>query len=119
MTECNGEGYCLVGLQHTQNTYHISSCIHNCMPVKCPNYLVCRSVHPQCILNINNGICLTCRVSFNIRLSISNRDKCSLCEQTNIVVKRLTCEHKICTNCFQKIHFDNKNKISSICNLCG
>lgn len=119
MTDCNGDGYCLIGLQKSQNSYHISTCIHNCMPVKCPNFLVCGAINPECILNINYGICLSCKVSFNTRLCISNPDKCSLCENTNISVKRLTCDHKICTNCFQKMYFNNKNKISSTCNLCG
>ena len=119
MSECNGDGFCLVGLQTGNNSYHISSCIHNCMPVKCPNFLVCGSISPQAIYNINNGICLNCRVSFNTRLNISNSEKCTLCDKNNIVVKRLYCHHKVCIKCFQRIHFDNKNNLSLVCNICS
>lgn len=76
MPQCNGDGICLIGLQKTNNSYHTSSCIHNCMPVKCPNFLVCSTISPELIYNINRGICLNCRVSFDTRLDISKSDKC-------------------------------------------
>ena len=119
MSQCNGDGSCLIGLQRSKNMYHISYCIHNCMPVKCPNFLVCSTISPQMIYNINRGICLNCRLSFDKRLEISNSEKCSLCDKNSIVVKRLTCEHKACVMCFQRMHFDTKDKITSDCNICS
>jgi len=50
MSQCNGDGSCLIGLQRSKNMYHISYCIHNCMPVKCPNFLVCSTIS-QILLN--------------------------------------------------------------------
>lgn len=121
MTDCNGDGACLMGLQRGGGRYDISNCIHNCMPVKCPNFLVCGHISPKCMLDINYGTCLTCRVSFNNRLEFSRAEKCVLCEETNISVKRLMCEHKVCTSCFKKIHFNKKinSDNSSVCNICG
>ena len=116
MVECTGEGQCLIGLQINVRQYDISSCIYNCMPVKCPNFLVCGNIAPQCIYNINYGTCLSCRLSFNIKLEFSRHEKCSFCKEDGIVVKRLMCEHKICTNCFQRAYFNHDKQ--RVCNLC-
>lgn len=116
MTDCNGDGDCLMGLQRGGGRYDISNCIHNCMPVKCPNFLVCGSIAPQTIYNINYGRCLNCRVSFNVNLEFARYEKCSSCEHTGIVVKQPTCSHKVCAKCFQNMHFKNKEFACNSCN---
>lgn len=116
MTDCNGDGICLMGLQRGGGQYDISNCIHNCMPVKCPNFLVCGSIAPQTIYDINYGRCLNCRVTFNVNLEFSRDEKCSSCEHNGVVVKQLTCSHKVCAKCFQNMHFKNKPFACDSCN---
>jgi len=120
MTDCSGDGFCLMGLQRAGNKYDISNCIHNCMPVKCPNFLVCGSIAPQNIYNLSSGTCFTCKLAFNGKLNISNPEICQICKENNVSVKRLLCEHKICNICYQKEYFNNTDKYKPLphCNMC-
>ena len=42
MEICNGDGMCLIRKQHT--------CGHNCILIRCPNYFLCSTAEPQCVL---------------------------------------------------------------------
>lgn len=57
--QCRGS--CLLQSGTSENGYERdpkSTC--DCKPVRCPNYIVCRAVDPQLILDIHRGTCVNC-----------------------------------------------------------
>ena len=41
---CKGDGDCLVQIE---NGYELNQWVHNCLPIKCPNFIMCNSEEPS------------------------------------------------------------------------
>lgn len=65
---CNGD--CLRQTDYV-NTYYRdpeSNCTNNCLPVVCPNYILCGNVSPKFILDYNGSRCINCNIIFACNL---------------------------------------------------
>ena len=72
--------------------------------VRCPNFMLCYSSHPQWVADCNHGVCMNCAVSFAGRLEFINKlEECSIChERKEIFIKFQQCTHYTCCQCFRK-----------------
>lgn len=104
MSECTGRGYCL-RQTGDQNTYELNDCSHKCLPVKCPNFVVCDSIVPQWILGCNKGTCTTCGYTFGRILTFYESVECPICFEDKPGVKQINCDHKVCIDCFKRCRY--------------
>lgn len=101
MTTCNGDGMCLIREQ--------INCEHNCKPIPCPNFFLCGTADPQCVLWCHHNLCYGCDLTFGtwqggsgILQRLENIE-CPVCLDDDQVGVRLPkCEHVLCTKCFKK-----------------
>ena len=50
--------------------------------VRCPNFMLCNSSHPQWVADCNHGVCMNCAMFFAGRLEFINKlEKCSICHE--------------------------------------
>ena len=105
-------GNCLNQIdQNTYEPYEGTNCEFKCMPVKCPNYIMCGSANPQCILDCHNGLCGTCDVMFGTWqggkgvLETEEGLECPICLDTKTCISQPNCNHKICVDCFKRCYF--------------
>lgn len=110
---CDGNGFCLIQTE-TTNGYSKSdtySCKFNCQPIKCPNYIICNTINPKCILLCHHNLCTNCDVSFgtwqgcNDVLNVIDDHECPVCLETKTCVSHPKCNHNICIDCFKKCYF--------------
>ena len=66
MITCKGNGECLQQNEYTHEYYKKNNtiCEHNCVALHCPNYIVCGSMVPKNILDIQNDLCYYCNDMF-------------------------------------------------------
>lgn len=64
MEICNGDGCCLLRINNSNNFEKKKNidCSYYCKPTKCPNYMECHNICPQCELDAWDGICCYCEV---------------------------------------------------------
>ena len=89
-------------------------CIHNCQPVKCPNYLICEHESSEIYkLFDDNDLCTDCVIRFrnwtdiNGLLKITDNVKCSMCSQITKNVSLELCKHTLCIQCFKNFYYDD------------
>ena len=98
---CNGDGRCL-GQANDKDYYKLFNCNHNCQLIECPNYKMCNTKRPECILDSHGGRCLHCNMLFGKNLEfIQEKDECDVCSEEKLeFVKMPNCTHKLCPECF-------------------
>jgi hypothetical protein len=102
---CNGKGDCLE--QTELNSYIKStnvSCIHDCRPVKCPNYDICGTISPQWYFDCHAGTCRSCALSGFKFLEFLENIECEICSEMKKGVKQPNCSHTTCVDCFKRFH---------------
>lgn len=104
---CEGDGKCLMQPnfgEYREDCKNPSvSCAYNCVPRKCPNFLVCGSIDPEWLLRCKRGTCVHCDMSFGKVLTLSTEDEeCPICFDTKPLVQLLNCDHKVCVSCFKR-----------------
>ena len=109
MPECTGDGYCLLG----DNS---ESCPHKCVPVECPNFLVCDTILPKCIRSCHRGTCMSCAYmfgkssEFNGKLTFYDSVDCPICLEDKPGVKQINCDHKVCIDCFKLCMYGTRSR---------
>lgn len=116
---CSGIGECLIQLDDlSYGDFRSIPCSYSCLPISCPNYLVCRNREPRWVLDCHSGLCANCDIVFGTwdggpgRLKFSY-DNCAVCRTTTDCVQLLYCHHKLCVGCFRKTHrfYDEKDDV--------
>lgn len=101
---CSGDGSCLeqADERHYRRRW---SCVHDCVPVRCPNYAVCGEFDPVRVLDCHRGLCLHCDMAFGQRLEFYDQLKeCPVClESRPCCVKMPGCVHVLCVGCFRNL----------------
>ena len=124
--QCNGRGFCLkqtlTNDEDGVEIYHKHyDCQYNCEPIKCPNFKVCNTLNPQCILDCHNGRCYQCNMLFGNwnksggcgNLNFIDNIECPICFENKEGVCMPRCDHYICIDCFKRIYFkDHYEEIS-------
>ena len=109
MEICNGDGTCLD--QGNDMKYHVGlyrgdiQCVHNCVPIQCPNYIICRNKEPQWLLQCSSDICQDCdMMGYNTLNVTDDNEDCPICldNKKSIILK---CNHTVCIDCFRIAHF--------------
>ena len=113
--ECPGDGTCFkqCGINH----YYSNFCQHKCKLIPCPNYIICGHKRPRWYLGCHGDHCCDCavfcssrRISYTFDIKESN-EECPICyEIKKYSVKSLDCEHRFCSDCFQKYYFREEEK---------
>jgi hypothetical protein len=70
INNCKGDGECLQ--QDNEYDYIKKSdviCNHNCIPIKCKNYILCNQQFPEMYIGCwqflhNKGLCINCHMLF-------------------------------------------------------
>jgi hypothetical protein len=106
---CTGNGSCLT--QTTDyNTYGKDprfTCIHDCQPVKCPNFTVCGYIAQQWYLDCHGGWCWKCKSQFGKNLTFPEEDQeCPICFDTKPCVVQPNCTHVACIECFKRMRIE-------------
>jgi hypothetical protein len=109
MDICDGSGYCL--LQIDINKYEKPEsihCEHNCVPIKCSNYLICKEELPRWVMVLAKTggapIGFQCKLAFG-NLEFRDNTECPICFETRMGVKQVNCEHTICIKCFHRCNY--------------
>lgn len=110
---CIGDGMCLA--QDSNNEYVKKlECEYNCEPVKCPNFVVCGSINPLCILNCHRRLCTNCDSMFGTWqsghgiLNLRDNIECCICLETKIGISYPRCDHYICIDDFKRCFYVNE-----------
>jgi hypothetical protein len=115
---CTGDGDCLDQLNDL--TYKVNkACVHRCIPVDCPNRIVCGQEGPRSILNCNWGLCTNCAIHHgNLIISeMPDAEKCFVCLSTSKTVVEMPagCGHQVCVRCFQKFFYCKEKGACPMC----
>jgi len=122
---CNGNGVCLAcdGDEDGQDIldsfldengkrwFRTIDC--NCIPMKCPNYLLCKNISTEINYSYSRGRCLNCDIYPGRNLIFIEKDEdCHICfEPKNIYIKFTGCQHSCCLDCFKCL----TNKRCTLC----
>jgi hypothetical protein len=110
---CKGDGECLE--QCDENNYIKDSdvtCNHDCIPIKCKNYILCNTQFPEMYIGCwgGEGLCRNCDMIFGKELNINNNIECNNClENTKCV---LYLNQILCIECFKKNYYTDCNSDS-------
>ena len=116
---CKGDGECLQ--QYDEHDYIKQSdviCNHNCIPIKCKNYILCNQQFPEMYIGCwgGEGLCRGCHESFgtwgkmpkgNIGkgiLEITNNIQCPVCNKEKTCISQPYCNHSLCVECFKECY---------------
>lgn len=109
---CKGDGMCLT--QEDLNSYTKDSdyiCNYNCVPIKCPNYVICENSDPRWVLRCHNGLCTNCDISFGKWqggkgiLNMKDNEDCCICFEIKKCISNPKCDHFICIDCFKRCYY--------------
>ena len=107
---CKGFGTCLI--QRDEGGYILDpNCTFNCVPIRCPNYVVCGSMDPAWCIACHGGTCTDCDVSFgkwrggSSTLGQVENMECPVCLETKLCVTQGFCSHPLCVACFRKCYY--------------
>jgi hypothetical protein len=109
---CSGSGVCLSqncdpSIPSAYVKYSDTTCEHNCEPVKCPNFAVCREICPKWVLSCHGGRCLHCNMFFGKNLTFKDDpEECPVCMEVAPCVVQPNCSHSTCIACFRRCRFD-------------
>jgi hypothetical protein len=56
------DGHCLIQTGNGNEYERLEPCENNCMPIKCPNYLVCNNQAPQWVFYCHDDLCMNCNM---------------------------------------------------------
>lgn len=100
-------GSCLTQTSDSHTYERIKPC--DCLPIKCPNYVLCRSVAPLKILDANFGLCRICAMTFGKKITVENiTDVCCVCLENKFeFLKMNNCNHFFCPDCYNRLHWNN------------
>ena len=97
--------------------YCRDECPYKCELIPCHNYKLCQKKLPQCQLDINNGMCLDCAVSFGKIKFLDIKDECPICMENKNMIQ-ISCEkHNLCLDCWKEISKTSKYGPTT-CPLC-
>lgn len=107
---CSGDGKCLSSNSPYYKLKDVD-CIYGCVPQKCPNYVVCREILPQRVLDANQDTYINCAIGFNVRLTILDQvSDCPKCKhKVNHLVRLPHCSHLMCPACVRGISYCGGN----------
>lgn len=120
MQTCNGHGECLI--QEGLNTYSKNeniSCDHNCISIKCPNYILCETEAPQWLFDCCHGVCRNCDMMFGKwqggkgELEVVDNVECPICLDEKTCITQPKCQHYLCVDCFRRCYYgddDSENE---------
>ncbi len=123
-TECDGTGHCLKK-GNKKNEYYQDkdiTCEYNCNPIKCPNYLVCKTMEPLYSIQ-QHELCVDCVIMFGEwqggkgKLTFFDTTKCPICLEIKLCVSHSNCNHYSCIECFN-LWLYKKEPRKSVCPLC-
>jgi hypothetical protein len=109
---CDGTGQCLVRTGYG-NTYESSDCQHNCQPLECPNYKLCKQRFPKWVGDCCQNRCVNCDIIWGDRnlVFLSVTEDCPVClEFKSEHIKFPNCEHSVCISCFKKLNYSYDSK---------
>jgi len=114
MPECDGSGICL-RQSDSENNYEKDievKCNYNCEPIKCPNYLVCKSLNPQWLYYCHKeDLCTGCSTIGSGKLSFcKDIIECPICLEHKIGVKQINCNHFTCVDCFKRCRYGEERE---------
>ena len=80
---------------------------------KCPNFVVCGGVNPECMLFCESKLCLTCEMAFGRwkdkkgdgELKQMKNMECNICMEVSLCLKQAYCTHHLCVDCFKHCYF--------------
>jgi len=108
---CTGDGSCLLENRRSGIYKPNILCKHNCLPINCPNHMVCYRNYPQHYKETYGDLCLTCDMLFGtwqngrgILPTIDNAE-CPICLETTLCISQPKCEHYVCIDCFQRCYY--------------
>lgn len=105
---CTGIGECLT--QSSENDYEeIYECIHNCIPLKCPNYLLCNTQAPQWYFYCHSNLCMNCNMMFAKCLNFK-KSECLICLEEKLCVSQPKCQHYTCIDCFKRSYYGDEDR---------
>jgi hypothetical protein len=121
MITCKGNGECLQQNEYTHEYYKTNNtiCEHNCIALHCPNYIVCGSMAPKYILDMQNDLCYYCNDMFvtekggNGKLRAIDNVDCPICWDKTRCVTQPRCDHYTCVDCFRRCYYgedDSENE---------
>jgi len=106
---CDGTGQCLTQSDEDENEYeYLFACFHNCQPIKCPNFKLCKSKYPQCVGYCHQNRCTNCDIFWGNKdlVFITVEEDCPVClELKKEHVKFPSCSHSVCIKCFKKLNY--------------
>lgn len=113
---CGGDGRCLEKQgdgRYTQRAKWI--CATKCIPVECPNFVVCLKRAPQWYFSQRYGLCQVCLDTFGRKLHIVDnpeKESCAVCyEESDKRVEFPTdCNHFFCGKCCAELLFYDETR---------
>lgn len=109
---CEGDGTCLE--QFGDNGYYTSrTCVHQCKPIPCPNFLLCGKIGPAWYFRCHDGLCTHCDMfcgrSGRGILPFEDSVKCIICLRTTVCIDRCLDRSKYpptycCIKCMRQCH---------------
>ena len=116
MIRCKGNGECLIQNEHTLEYYKKNNviCNYNCVTLHCPNYIICGSMAPKYILDMQNDLCYYCNSMFSKgrgkgKLIAIDNVECPICLETTQCVTHPMCDHYSCVECFRRCYYGDYN----------
>jgi hypothetical protein len=124
---CKGDGECLEQTGDELDTFIKKLdiiCIHNCIPIKCKNYILCKSQFAEMYMSCwgGEGLCRWCRECFgtwgkmpngNIGkgiLEVTDNIECPVCLEEKTCISQPYCNHSLCTVCFNTCYGRDYNR---------
>ncbi len=104
---------------HENIAYCQEPCVFPCELLPCKNYRFCRENHPECILDCQNQMCVTCAdMSLYVKF-LSERGLCHECKYVSDLLLELQCKtHRVCWTCWNHT-IGTKQKMNFLaCPLC-
>ena len=120
--ECPGDGECFTNIPGTYVFYR-DKCTQNCTLKKCPNYVLCKSLVPQTVLDDYFGLCYSCSLSYKPCdigkgvLKTFDDAVCSKCRTRGSCIEQAFCDDKLCVSCFELTHYRPGNGECPVCGI--
>lgn len=111
---CSGNGMCLSRIKRTGIYINNNLCKHKCIPINCPNHIVCCRNYPLHYKQTYGDLCLTCDMFFGEWqggkgvLPIIENAECPVCLETVICVSQPKCDHYLCIECFRRCYYGKR-----------
>jgi hypothetical protein len=105
MLACRGLGRCLEADDSDPFPLAGWCGLVSCLPVRCPNFLLCRRQDPAVMMDAVGGRCLLCNMEFGRSLTFfkpAKGEECPICLECESLQMRLPgCTHSVCLPCYR------------------